>query len=187
MRIAPRRLDSRSVGAHFVRGCQGRRGRSRRRRGDGRAQAASLVERTLLHDRAIHAATAAGASRAGRARCGHRIAAAAASARGGLITTAATGRRITAAAATMEESAAATAGGHQESQSDGEERETFHREHPFRRGRKFSAGENGSDCRSVDDSSEVSRQAAGRLREISKKLTGLTKESRTTCRKAGER
>jgi hypothetical protein len=34
----------------------------------------------------------------------------------------------------MEQSAAATAGGHQERESDGEEREAFHRINPFRKG-----------------------------------------------------
>jgi hypothetical protein len=139
IRITPWRSDSRSVGAQFVGGCQGRRSRRRRRRGNGRAEA-SLVERTLLHDRTLHATTAAGASRTGRAGSGRRV--------GGLITTASTGgrrvaaaaarRRISAAAtATTKHSAATTAGGGQEQQSNGEERETFHRDNPFRRGRSF--------------------------------------------------
>jgi hypothetical protein len=136
IRITPWRSDSRSVGAQFVGGCQGRRSRRRRRRGNGRAEA-SLVERTLLHHRSLHATTAAGAGRAGRARSGRRV--------GRLITTATAGRstapagrRISAAAAaTMEQSAATTAGGGQQSESNGEERETFHRDNPFRRGRSF--------------------------------------------------
>jgi hypothetical protein len=138
IRITPRRSDSRLVGTQFARS-QGRRSRRRRRRGDGRAEA-SLVERTLLHDRTLHATTAAGASRTGRARSGRPV--------GGLITTASTGlwrvaataagRRISAAAtATTKHSAATAAGGGQEQQGNGEERETFHRDNPFRGGRSF--------------------------------------------------
>jgi hypothetical protein len=135
IRITLRRSDSRSVRAQFVRG-QGRRGRRRRSRRDRRAEAA-LVERALLHNpRSLHATTATGASRTGRARSGSV---------GGLITTATAGRstaparrRVSAATtATMEQSAATTAGGGQQSECNGEERETFHRDNPFRRGRSF--------------------------------------------------
>jgi hypothetical protein len=60
----------------------------------------------------------------------------------------------------MEQSAATTAGGRQKHESDGEEREAFHRDNPFE-GSEFRAGENGSDCRSFDNSNEVARSAAG--------------------------
>jgi hypothetical protein len=139
IRITPRRSDSRLVGAQFVRGCQGRRSRRRRRRGDGRAEA-SLVERTLLHHRTLHAATATRASRTGRARSGRCVSRliATATAGGSRVATAAAGRGITAAAAaTVEQSAATTAGGGQKSESNREERETFHRDNPFRGGRSF--------------------------------------------------
>jgi hypothetical protein len=128
LRITPRRSDLRSVGAQVV-GGHCRRCRRWRSLRDRRAVAA-LVEGTLLHHRTLHATTATGA---GRARSGTI---------GGSVTAAATGRRAaatrrriaTAAAATVEQSAATTAGGHQKRESDGEEREAFHRNGPFRKG-----------------------------------------------------
>ena len=177
----PLRSDSRSVGAQVV---GGDRRRSRRWRSlrDRRTEVA-LVERALLHHWTLHATAAAGAARARSGAIGWSIAAATAG--GG---TAAARRRIaTATAATMEQTAATTAGGHQKRESDGEEREAFHRDNPFRKGSEITAGENGRDCRSVDDSNEVSRLAAGRLCEKSEILTGFAQENRSTCRKAGER
>jgi hypothetical protein len=124
----PPRSDSRSVGAQVV-GGHCRRCRRWRSLRDRRA-VATFVERTLLHHRALHAAAAAGAAGARSGAIGWSIAAATAGRR-----TAAARRRIaTATAATMEESAATTAGGHQKRESNGEEREAFHRDNPFRKG-----------------------------------------------------
>jgi len=128
LRITPRRSDLRSVGAQVV-GGHCRRCRRWRSLRDRRA-VATFVERTLLHHRALHAAAAAGAAGARSGAIGWSIAAATAGRR-----TAAARRRIaTATAATMEESAATTAGGHQKRESNGEEREAFHRDNPFRKG-----------------------------------------------------
>ena len=118
----------RSVGAQVV-GGHCRRSRRWRSLRDRRAEVA-LVERALLHHWSLHATAAAGAARARSGAIGWSIAAATAG--GG---TAAARRRIaTATAATMEQTAATTAGGHQKRESDGEEREAFHRDNPFRKG-----------------------------------------------------
>jgi hypothetical protein len=82
----------------------------------------------------LHTTTTAGTA---RARSGSPV--------GWLITTATAGRSTApagrgisaAATATMEQSTATAAGSGQKRESDSEERETFHRDNPFRRGRSF--------------------------------------------------
>jgi len=128
-RITPRRSESRSVGVvQFVAG-DGRGNRSRHGLRNRGAEA-TLVERTLLNHGALHATTTAWAGRAGRSAI-HR---ATATTRRRRVSARSTSGRITAAAATVEQATTATTGRDQESESDGEEREAFHRNDPFRKG-----------------------------------------------------